>query len=117
MRLDYVISGFLIHNGKVLLIYHKILNKWLPPGGHIEKNETPDEAVNREFEEELKLEIEILGENSIPKCGSMVKQLTVPFYVNVHNVGDHNHCCFFYLLKMEDGRKIIVNIPRLQYIL
>lgn len=49
MKTDLVIGAFLIHNNKVLLIHHKKLNLWLPPGGHIEKNETPDDAVKREF--------------------------------------------------------------------
>jgi 8-oxo-dGTP pyrophosphatase MutT (NUDIX family) len=109
MKTDLVIGGLLIHNKKVLLIHHKKLNSWLPPGGHIEKDETPDEAVEREFEEELGLEIEILNRNDIPMGGKIVKQLAVPFYVNVHNVGDHNHCCFFYLCVPKNPEKIVIN--------
>lgn len=111
MRIDFTVGGVLIHKGKVLLIHHKKLNKWLHPGGHMEKNETPDAAILREVEEELKLNVEILNRNDIPKEGKedIVEQLAVPFYINVHNVGDHNHLCFFYLLKMEDGRKTIMN--------
>jgi 8-oxo-dGTP diphosphatase len=114
MKIDLVIGGYLIHNNKVLLIHHKKLDLWLPPGGHIEKNETPDEAVEREFKEELGLEVELLNRNDVPTGGNIVKQLAVPFYVNVHNVGDHNHCCFYYLCKLKNTGKIKINKDELK---
>lgn len=40
---------------KMLLIFHKKLQKWLPPGGHIESDESPDMAVRREILEETGL--------------------------------------------------------------
>jgi len=98
-KTDMVVAGYLIHNSKVLLIHHKKLNLWLPPGGHIEENETPDDALKREFREEVGIDIEIINRNDMPKAGNIIKQLAVPFYVNVHNVGDHDHCCLFYLCK------------------
>ena len=101
MKTDLVVAGYLIHNNKVLLIHHRKLDLWLPPGGHIDKDETPDEALIREFQEELGLEIEILNYNDIPKEGSVKKKLALPFDVNVHSVGDHDHCCFFYLCKSK----------------
>jgi 8-oxo-dGTP pyrophosphatase MutT (NUDIX family) len=104
MKVDLVTCGFLIHSNKVLLIHHKKLNKWIPPGGHIEENETPDEALKRELKEELGLDVEILNRNDIPIGGDMVEQLAAQFYVNVHNVGDHNHCCFYYLCEPKDPK-------------
>lgn len=38
---------------KTLLLWHKKLQTWLPPGGHIEVNETPEEAACREIREEV----------------------------------------------------------------
>lgn len=38
---------------EVFLTLHKKSNLWLFPGGHLELGETPDQAVNREIEEEL----------------------------------------------------------------
>ncbi|MGD2169939.1 MAG: NUDIX domain-containing protein [Chlamydiota bacterium] len=38
---------------KILLVHHKKANLWLPPGGHVEKNEHPQQTVVREMEEEL----------------------------------------------------------------
>ena len=41
----------------IFLGYHKKANCWIPPGGHIEKNESAIETVKREFFEELKYQI------------------------------------------------------------
>ena len=109
MKTDLVVAGYLIHDNKVLLIHHKKLGIWIPPGGHIDENETPDTALRRELKEELNLEIEILNRNDVPMKGKIIKQLAIPFYVNVHNVGDHDHCCFFYLCKPKNLEKIHVN--------
>src|SRR5690606_27899310 len=45
---DFAVATFVVHQGRVLLLYHKRLGMWLPPGGHIEPNELPDEAAVRE---------------------------------------------------------------------
>src|SRR5579883_3306238 len=37
----------------VLLIYHKSLKRWLQPGGHLEPNEPPAAAAQRELKEEV----------------------------------------------------------------
>lgn len=109
MKTDLVVAGYLIQNNKVLLIHHKKLNLWLPPGGHINENETPDVALKREFREELNLEIELLNRNDVPMEGNIKEQLAVPFYVNVHNAADHDHCCFFYLCKPKNEEKLKIN--------
>ena len=109
MKTQLVVAGYLINQDKVLLIHHKKLDMWLPPGGHIDENETPDEALIREFQEELNLEIEILNRNDVLVSGNIKKQLAVPFYVNVHSVGDHDHCCFYYLCKSKSLEKLKIN--------
>ena len=48
--------------GKVLLHLHRKLGMWLPPGGHIEKDELPDEAAVREVLEETGVKVELVGE-------------------------------------------------------
>lgn len=53
----FTVTGYITNYSKtkMLLIHHKGLNKWLPPGGHVEENETPDLAVLREVAEETGL--------------------------------------------------------------
>ncbi len=99
MKTDLVVVGSIIHKGKILLIKHKKLSKWLPPGGHIEKDETPDEAVAREIREEVGLEVEILNKNDLDINDATTLQLANPFHVEVHSAGDHLHCCFCYLCR------------------
>ena len=69
MKTDLVVSGYIFHNDKVLLIHHAKLDKWLPVGGHIDENETPDQALRREVKEETNLDIEILNQSSLPVTG------------------------------------------------
>lgn len=47
---------------RALLLWHKRLQRWMPPGGHMEPNELPEEAAAREAKEETGLDIEIIGE-------------------------------------------------------
>jgi 8-oxo-dGTP pyrophosphatase MutT (NUDIX family) len=59
---DFTVAVFVVWEDQVLLHPHKKLGKLLPPGGHIEENELPDEAALRETLEETGLRIELLGE-------------------------------------------------------
>lgn len=58
-----VVAGILIKNGKVLLGQrpeHKSLpGMWEFPGGKIELGERPEQALKRELEEELGIEVEV----------------------------------------------------------
>lgn len=109
METQIVVAGYGITKNKLLLIKHKKLGLWLPVGGHIDKNEVPDDALVREFREEVGLEIRILNRNDLPAEGNVKRQLAEPFHVNVHNVGDHDHCCLFYLCEIINPDKIQIN--------
>ena len=56
MKKDFVSSIFLFSiikdELKLLLLHHKKLDKWLIPGGHIEQDENPVDAIKREVVEE-----------------------------------------------------------------
>jgi 8-oxo-dGTP pyrophosphatase MutT (NUDIX family) len=54
-RRAFSIAVYPRRDGKVLLIHHKRLGVWLPPGGECEPNETPLEAARRELREETGL--------------------------------------------------------------
>lgn len=113
MKTDLTVAGYIFDKDKLLLIKHKKLGLWLPVGGHIEDNETPDEAMIREAKEEVGLDIKLMtdsdyfGVNEIKKCAT-------PFYVNIHNVGDHNHYCQFYICRTENSG-IAINKKEILY--
>ncbi|NMB66642.1 NUDIX domain-containing protein [Candidatus Woesearchaeota archaeon] len=100
--LDIVVASLIVEKDKILLIHHKKLNKWLPPGGHIEKNETPDEAVKREIKEEINSELELISYKK--PFDFKGNNLVFPFYINKHLIKeDHYHYCLYYLGKLKDN--------------
>ncbi|MCC6943218.1 MAG: NUDIX domain-containing protein [Thermomicrobiales bacterium] len=56
---DFTVAVFVVSDGKVLLHFHKKLQRWLPPGGHIEPGELPDSAAVREVLEETGIHIRL----------------------------------------------------------
>ena len=100
MKTDLVVAGYLFHNNKLLLIHHKKLDKWLPVGGHIDPTEIPDDCLVREFKEEVNLDIEIIKTNNTNVPNN--RKLFLPFHIEVHNAGDHDHCCLFYLCQTKN---------------
>jgi|SRR5271157_4471122 len=116
MRTDLTVGAGIVFDNKVLLVLHAKLGKWLFPGGHIELNETPDEAVIREVKEETGLDLELLdygpAVNSISH--DVIRSLAVPFDANLHRAGDHDHYCMYFagavdnpdFVKSEESRDI-----------
>src|SRR5258708_19203529 len=62
---DFTVATFVVRDETVLLLWHRKLQMWLPPGGHIEPNELPDEAAVREVAEEAGIEVELVGERGV----------------------------------------------------
>ena len=65
MKRHFCASAFVINpeNKKILLVKHHLYDRWVQPGGHIEDNETPEEAAMREVYEETGLKIKLVGEH------------------------------------------------------
>ncbi len=62
MKRHFTATAFIIDSKKrTLLLWHKRLQRWMPPGGHLEENETPEDAAKRECKEETNLDVEIVG--------------------------------------------------------
>ena len=54
MKRHFTSTTFVLHpkENKILLHWHNKVNAWLPPGGHVEDNETPVDTARRETLEE-----------------------------------------------------------------
>ncbi len=109
MKTDLTVGTFIFHEERVLLILHRKLNMWLPVGGHIEKDETPDDAIIREAKEETNVDITLISIPTLPLIGNTLTHLATPFYVNVHNVGNHNHVGFYYVSYAYNPSSLLIN--------
>lgn len=103
MERQFTSTVYIIHNEKVLLIYHKKLLKWLPPGGHMHPNETPPEAAKREAKEETGLDVELIPQENIWIERWNAKSFERPFLCLLEEIPSfadkpaHQHIDFIYV--------------------
>lgn len=71
------VTGFLVHQGRVLLHWHRRNQLWLPMGGHIEPDEDPIQAVLREVAEESGVRAALLP-TAPPLPFANIRQLPPP---------------------------------------
>lgn len=96
----FTATAIVLDHYQVLLLEHRKLSWWLPPGGHIEDNEDPVQAVRREVLEEVGLEVDIVTNQ--PFRHPDVGIVEPPFTILVEDVpdpeiGDHQHIDLIYV--------------------
>ncbi|HEX9045968.1 MAG TPA: NUDIX domain-containing protein [Verrucomicrobiae bacterium] len=102
-KIDFTVAIFVVHDGKILLIHHRKLNKWLPLGGHIELDEDPEQAALREAREESGLDVELLGERP-PTTSPGTRALIAPRFLDIHRISDtHEHIGMIYWARPKLG--------------
>src|SRR5437764_2426422 len=103
-KINFTVAIFVVHGGKILLIHHRKLDKWLPLGGHIELDEDPEQAALREAKEESGLEVELLGERP-PTTSPGTRALLAPRFLDIHRITDsHEHIGMIYWARPKNGR-------------
>ena len=102
---DFTVAVFVIAQGRVLLQWHRKLSRWLPPGGHIEPGELPDDAAVREVMEETGQTIRLIGGTgpgpSLRGAG-LPRQLTRPIGIQLEDISPgHQHIDLVYFAVPE----------------
>jgi len=96
---DFTASCYIVKDDHVLLLHHGSLDYWLPPGGHVEDRETPDETALREVKEETGLTVDIIDDKT-GDAPDGSHNLPEPSIINLHKIRDgHWHCDFAYVAK------------------
>jgi 8-oxo-dGTP pyrophosphatase MutT (NUDIX family) len=97
----FVATIYLVNDSATLLHEHDRLGMWLPPGGHIDRDELPHEAALRECHEETGIEADLIAESG-DLVSETARSLPEPQAflledINVHDgqVG-HQHVDFVY---------------------
>ncbi len=113
----FTVTGFVseaAHGGRTALHWHR-LGIWLPPGGHVEANEDPVQAVFREVREETGLDAEIVSGG--PTFGyTSPPQLAPPAAMAVYDIPrdskldePHQHIDFIYFLRPVTASPVLPN--------
>lgn len=114
MQRHFTATAFVIDpRGRTLLLWHKRLQRWMPPGGHVDPDERPDETARRECKEETGLDVEILGDTQPDLFAGAADEgamLPRPFAMLIEEIpasperGEpaHQHMDFLYLARPLD---------------
>jgi len=101
----FTVAVFVVSGGKVLLHHHRKLGMWLPPGGHIERDELPDDAAVREVWEETGVRVVLAGERREDVEDPV--QLHRPAGVQLENIGPgHQHIDLIYFARPDGPTNI-----------
>ena len=99
----FTATGFVVHGDRLALHWHPKVRAWLPPGGHIEENEDPVQAVLREIQEEAGLRAEVVS--AVPRLElDYPDQVLPPFTIMVEDIDDpdmgyHQHIDMIYICR------------------
>lgn len=112
MERHFTVSGFVSQAGKTALHWHR-LGLWLPPGGHIEADEDPIQAVLREVQEETGLTAEVIPTGRM-YAWSQPRRLPAPVTIGVYDIerGDphqrapHQHIDLVYFTRPLAGQAL-----------
>ena len=102
-KIDFTVAIFVVQDGKVLLVHHRKLNKWLPLGGHIELDEDPEQAALREAREESGFDVELVGDRP-PTTEPGTRALIAPRFLDIHRITEtHEHIGMIYWARPKNG--------------
>ncbi len=111
-KIDFTTCAYVVYKDKVLLRKHEKYHIWLGPGGHIDLEEDPNQAVVREAKEEVGLDIKLWeGTLRHKEDFGPHQQLIPPVSLNRHRINEtHEHIDLVYFAR-SDTDKVIPENP------
>jgi 8-oxo-dGTP pyrophosphatase MutT (NUDIX family) len=105
VRRHFTATGFVVKGDRTLLHWHKRHQQWMPPGGHIEPDEDPVQAVLREVREETGVEAEVIP--TTPDFPFQVPgQIQPPYTILIEDIPEpgqpHQHIDLIYFCRPVD---------------
>lgn len=98
------VSGFVVHEGRVALHWHRKNQMWLPAGGHLEPGEDPVGAALREIREEFAIEAAVIALAPRVAYAGGPSQLEPPFTILIcHPEPEHEHIDCVYFCRVVSG--------------
>lgn len=113
MKKQFTATGYVVNSShtRLLMIYHRGLGRWLPPGGHVDPDEFPGDTVLREVREETGVHAHHAGEPDLALGlnGTTEAQLPTPFATAAQLIPasakdiEHIHMDLMYRLIADDS--------------
>lgn len=95
----FTATTFVVFRQKTLLHLHRSLKMWLPPGGHIDRDELPHIAAVREVKEETGLDVDlVIDPPSIQSENA--REIPLPRHLLLENINPfHQHIDMIYFAR------------------
>ncbi|GAC1527666.1 MAG: NUDIX hydrolase [Chloroflexota bacterium] len=107
----FTATTFVVSHGKVLLHEHRKQRLWLPPGGHIERDELPHQAALREVEEETGFRIHLHSEADALAAAMECAVVPQPAFILIEDINPyHQHIDFTYFAKLPEPAEVGDNV-------
>ena len=104
----FTATVYVVEDGALALHHHDRLDMWLAPGGHLDRDELPREAAEREVREETGLDVELLDPETsvVAEAGRELApaEHVMLFDIDVYPDGEvgHQHVDFVYYAEAEN---------------
>lgn len=118
-RKHFTASGLIENQGQFLMMYHKKLGFWLYPGGHVERDEEPHDAVIREIDEETGIQVDLISNDIASHIPldideASVVELPMPLNILCEKIPEtegqfHWHIDLIYLCRTSDDQRDILS--------
>ncbi|GAB4228978.1 MAG: hypothetical protein Tsb0021_06660 [Chlamydiales bacterium] len=115
MNREFTATVYIFNSeGNVLLIHHPKYHVWIPPGGHVEPNETPVETAVREAYEETGLRIRFIPQDDLWIQSQDANSIERPFLCLLETIPatskspEHQHIDFIYIAQADPSTHTLV---------